>query len=400
MFGFLSNSEEDNVILIDIGNGTITGGLSVYNKNSKPTFYFCVKKYFSTTDKLEIKKFENETISLLDEVINQIIRQGFSNKYFKSKSKKIKNVLVSFSSPWFLSKSKNIELSNDKEFVITKAFLDDILNKEVLNIENELERDGGEQGLEVIEKSIINSKINGYVLDNSIGKNTKSFNASLYISVIGKEFVHKVVENIHKHTHISSEKIIIHTFPLILFTVIRDLFSRESNFLLMDVTGEVTDITLIKDDIIEKSASMPSGRNFIIRQIARTLSVSNEIAESTLQLYITGKLNDELNSKVNDILAGVEREWSIYLENALLEIAPDMALPNSVFITADGDVSHIYTNFLTVQKLDSTGSFRKNIKVSQIDLEKLKDFYENFSGTNLDEFIVILSLFYKKLLTK
>lgn len=396
MLNLFSNSNEENVILIDIGNGTITGALAVFERQNKPKFTYIIKKFFNTQEKIEIKKFESEMLSILDEIMSSIVKEAFKHRYFVGKSKKIKRVLISFSSPWFLSKTKSINLVNEKEFVVTESFLNNILSKEVKELEVEMEKDGGEGELEVIEKSIIHSKINGYVLDNSLGKNTKNFDASLYMSVVGKNFTQKITEIIHRHTHLSKENVILHTFPLVLFTVVRDLFMKESSFLLMDITSEITDITLVKEDIIDKTVSFPYGKNFILRQISKNLNVSNEIADSTLKLYVTNKLGHEQVSKINEILASVEKEWAIYLENTLLEISPNMILPNSVFITSDSDIAQIYIDFLEIQKLDATANFRKNLKSTYVDLEKLRDFYENLSGFVLDEFVVILSIFYSR----
>lgn len=398
MFGLFSKQLEDFVILVDVGNGCITGGLCVFSKNEKPCFYYVTREFFTTEDKIDIKRFESDMINLLDNVILSITKNAWSHNYFKGKRKKISKILISFSSPWFLSKTKAIHLANDKEFVITKGFLDDLIKKEVDELETELKDEMENVELEIVEKSIIHSKINGYILNESIGKNTKKFDASLYLSVVGKNFIHKIFDNLHKHTHISFQKILFHTFPLVLFSVVRDNFTTNSSFLLMDVTGEITDITLVKDDMIEKTVSMPSGRNFILRQLSKKLSVTYEITESTLRLYSVGKLTEDMNSKVSEVLNEIEKEWAIYFENAILELAPDGKLPQEIFLTADNDMAHIFVEFLKIQKLDATATLRKQLKLNYLDIEKLKTFFDNKSGFILDEFIVILAIFYKKLL--
>jgi hypothetical protein len=214
---------------------------------------------------------------------------------------------------------------------------------------------------------------------------------------VGDRFIHKILGCLSKYTHVSDENVIFNTFPLISFTVIRDHFTKDSNFMIMDVTGEVTDITLVRGDIITNTVTIPTGRNFIIRQIAKDFNISTEIAESTLRLYLSKKLTDETGGKMSEIMASVESEWAIYIENALTELAPDMNLPSKMFITADNDVSEMYMDFLSIPKTDTTNIFRRNLKLEQINLEKTSTFYTNDSGFILDEFVVMLALFYKKM---
>ncbi|KND50192.1 MAG: hypothetical protein AB198_01905 [Parcubacteria bacterium C7867-003] len=398
MFSFLNSNKEEVAVLIDIGNGTTTGAIVVFEKNQKPRFIYIVKKFFATSESLDPAKLEIEMNSLLDEMLSALIKNGFEHKYWNGRSKEISRVLISFSSPWFLSKTKNIHLVSDKEFIITKAFLDDIVVKEEAVLKNELKNGESGEFFEVIEKSIVHSKINGYVLDNTMNKSTKTFDASLYMSVVSSVFIDKIHTTIHKHAHLPKERVIINTFPLISFSVIRDLFTKESSFILLDVTGEVTDITLVKNDIILETVTIPSGRNFIIRQIAKAFNVSSEIAGSTLRLHLSKKLEEAMSSKMNETLIEVEKEWSIYIENALTELSPEMILPNSIYLTADSDVADLYIDFLNTPKLDTTNVFRKNVKVNHINLEKTASFYQNDSGFILDEFIVLIALFYNKIL--
>ncbi len=390
MLFFTKDKNEERSILIDVGNGSITGSVVSFKDNQKPLFLYIVRNFFSANEKLESQKLEIEMKDLLNQTLDNINKKGLG---------KIDKVLISFSSPWFLSKTRFVKISNSKEFIVTKNFLEDVLNKEIEVFKKELEKEYNGEQFEAIEKSVIHSKINGYALDNTLNKRTKILDLSVYVSVVHNLFLKNLLEIIHKHTHLSRNKIHINSFPLVSFTVFRDLFTHEPDFLIMDITSEITDITLVRENSVEKTVSIPSGKNFIIRQISKNLGIPFEIAESTLKLFIDKKLDEQASSKVSEILIQVEKEWSIYLENALLELS-DSHLPMTLFLTSDHNIFSIYEEFLKIQKTDSTAIFRKNLKIERIDLEKLQSFYENKSGFNLDEFIVILTLFYKKIFTQ
>lgn len=396
---FFSKQKEEVSLLLDIGNGSITGALVLYRKGDIPEFLYSAEVPFIISEKTNASKLVEEMSGLLQILLDETAKQGFKHSYWKSKTKKVDGCLVSFSSPWFVSKTKHIELSNTVPFVITKDFIEDIIRKEEVLFTKELiPSNGTENNFKVIENSIVHTKINGYTLENSIGKKTKNLDAFLYMSVVSGQIINKVENVIYKTTHIPKDRVLIHTFPLVSFTVIRDVFSASSDFVLIDITGEVTDITLVQNDVIMKSVSIPSGRNFMVRQIMKYFGVTSEIAESTLKLYTEDRLDKDDQTKMESVFIDVEKEWSIYLENGLNELSPKMVLPGNVFLTADEDVSSIYINFLKLSKTDSTAMFRKGLNINHVSMEKTMSFYKADSTIRTNEFAVILAIFYNKVI--
>lgn len=400
MLDFLKGEKEEASLLINIGNGSITVASVLFGKN-KPKFLYTSRHPFVVLEKPSALELANSVGRTLDETLSELMKKGFDHKYWDYRNKKFGRILIAFSSPWFIPKIKHVQIAKDKPFTITEDFIEDILKKEEEIFKNELNKDFEGTGFfEVIEKSIVNIKINGYVLEHNIGKVTKNFDAFLTMSVVPVDFIKKIKDMVIKHTQISAEKIVSHTFPLISFSVARDIFSNNSNFILIDVTGEVTDITLAQNDAVVGAASFPSGRNYIIRQIAKTFNTSFELAESTLRLYITKKLDDDSIKKIEQVLIGIEREWAIYFENALLELSPQMVLPYKFYITSDSDIADIYKDFMSLSKTDTTATIRKNMQITHINQDTLSNFYENDSLSQVNEFIAILAIFYDKVRKK
>ncbi len=398
---FLDKDAEELSILLDIGNGSINGALAKFSKNKLPKFVFTAEVPFTIKDEMKASELASEMRILLDLILNHIIKQGLQNT--DQSNLKITQVLITFSSPWFALKTKHITLNQPTPFLITKDFLEDIIQKEEEALESEIFGENpntGTKSFEIIEKSIVHTKINGYPLSDSYGKKTKNFEAYMCLSVINKSTIEKIHDIILKNSHIPSSSVLIHTFPIASFIVIRDIFSSNSDFIIMDITGEVTDITLVQDDVVIKSISMPSGRNFLIRQIAKGLGLSIEIAQSTIAMYSAKKLDDDTIEKFEAILVNVEREWAIYLASALEELSPLKTPPSTVYLTSDSDFAPIYKEFLSFSKTDSTAEFRKNINLIHIKDETFSSFYEKNTGVKVNEFIAILAIFYNKILQK
>ena len=139
---FLNNKKEEVSLIIDIGNGSITSSLVLFTKGLKPEFLYVNSATFLIRDEPNVSKLVTDMKSVLEDLLNVLMKKGFTHRYWNTNSKNISKALVSFSSPWFVSKTKHINLRQDTPFVITKSFLDDVLKKEGLIFKKELSRTG------------------------------------------------------------------------------------------------------------------------------------------------------------------------------------------------------------------------------------------------------------------
>jgi len=394
MFEELFGKREEISLLIDIGNGSIAGALASFSENGKPKILFNTRKAFDITDTQSNAKLVENTYTLLNDILKEIMKDKVI------KSSKISDALISFSSPWFVLETKNIHISNDKPFIITKIFIEDVKNKQEAlfkkKFEGSTEKSFQSHSVKVLDKAIISSKLNGYTLKNNIGKKTKIFDASICLSAVSKIVANKVLSIISKQTGIDQDGIVMNSFPLISYTVVRDFFITDNNYLIMDITGETTDITMVIDGVLVKNISFPLGRNFIIRQIAKRLNVSAEISESMFHLYTLDKVNDEDKNIIYEVLGSVENEWSISFGDALSDLSPNMVLPSKVFLTADDDVAPFYSDCMRLPKTDTTVIFRKNVNIIHINKQIISHIYENDLRVKTDEFIGLLAIFYNQ----
>ena len=376
---FLFNKKEDVVLLISINNGGINVSFVSFSENQKPKFlYNTILPLIG--EKPEVSNLSSGLSSLLDSSLKEIFKRGWSKA--KIKNKEISRVIVSVSSPWFALKVKDIKLSQQIPFIITQDFIDDIVLKEGELFKKELSRnpDNSKIQFSIVEKNIVHTKINGYVVDNIIGKKTKNFDAHLLISTVPKNVKEKIINLVHRHTHLSEEKILMHSFPIILFFVVRDISQPDSDFVMINADSEITDVILVKDHVIKSIVSFSFGKNTIIRHLAKFFKISPEIAESQFNMYVFGKIDKPTANSIENILENLEREWAVYLEDALLSLSSGAFLPKKTYIISDGPFSSILINFLKLQKTDMTSSFRKNINITHIDSSFLSSLCQSNSG--------------------
>ncbi|MEQ1500130.1 MAG: hypothetical protein ABL917_02010, partial [Parcubacteria group bacterium] len=376
------DKKEEVSLLVDIGNSSITAAFLLFSSDKLPNFLYTVKTDFIVSDKPNATQLLETMNRVLEDTLSYMMKYGFEHNYWKYKHKKLDNLFVSFSSPWFIPKNKHIHLSQDKTFIISDAFLNDIRDKEEEIFKKELTdqfHGNDTDSFQVIEKSIVQIKINGYSVEDVMGVKTKMFDAYLCMSVINDSVMTRVYNTILKNTSLPKENVLAHTFPLVSFSVFRDIYPDFSSFIIMDITGEVTDMTMVQNEVIVGTTSFPFGSNYMIRKISQVLNLPPEVAESTLHMYLTKKLDNDLCLSIENILSDIEKEWAIYLENSLLELSPELILPSRMYITVDGGVFPVYMNFLKLHKSDATSTFRKNLDIVHINEEIMAKFYTKSS---------------------
>jgi len=395
ILSFIKKDKEELVILLDIGSGLVTSSLLVFYPKQIPKIIYLKKSFFSIKEDagtdLLLQKMEKGLNTALEDTVKHGIKI--------SKNKKIDKVLITFSSPWFFTLSKSIKVEKDEPFYITTKTIKDISDKEAQNFKAqtiETLPKNINDSLIVLESSVVNTRLNGYSVTNVIGKKTKTIEADIWLSLIPESVEKKVLGLVQKHTHISNDNILAHSFPLVSFSVIRDCFHVKESFVTMDITAETTHISFITGDIIKSTATLPIGRNYLIRQLAKNADVGQEIAESYLRLYTEYRLDAETTTLIDKTMTDIEKEWSIYFEDALVSFSAKMVISKTVFVTGEKDVNKIFSTFMLLKKEDRTKDWRSGLKLIEVNADSLSHLFVNEHPKEEDDFIAIETVFYDK----
>jgi cell division ATPase FtsA len=409
LLSFFKTQKEEVSLLIDIGTGSIGAAVVRFQKGQKPAILHSIRSAFAVGDMQSRPQLLVDATEALSDVLARLMQAAFDGHARKGAQRKIQSVHISFSCPWFVSRTKRVQRENLSEFAVTAPFVESVVAEEAKLFQQEIVS-GDQQAVfegepRIVEKAIVHATINGYSLRDVIGKKAKAFDAYICLAAISQETIGSIADAIFAHTHVPREHMTFHTFPVVALSAICTIAPESTDFLMMDVTGETTDLTLVRDGILLQTVSFPSGRNFVLRQVGKAFGISPEIAESSLRLCTEGKTDDETARQMDVAMADVEKEWSIYFENALSEL--DSAgtparhasqgkvgrLPSMLYLTSDGDVAGMYQKFLGIKKTDGTAAFRQNLSVTRMSDELLGPLVSRGSTVPEDEFISMLALF-------
>ena len=125
------------------------------------------------------------------------------------------------------------------------------------------------------------------------------------------------------------------TFPFVAFQVLNSTLDSQEGLILVDIGGEVTDISLIRKNCLEETISFPRGKNFLLKRIASEFKTFSQEANSILQTYLKGHSLKSDSEKISKIIEEVKRDWGNFFETAIKNISEKGPLSQNLFLMGD-----------------------------------------------------------------
>jgi hypothetical protein len=186
------------------------------------------------------------------------------------------------------------------------------------------------------------------------------------------------------------------SFSFVAFDLIRDTFSDEASFLFMDISGEVTDISLAKDNVLLESISFPAGTNILIRALVERMKTTPAVAVSELDLYFENKSTKEHAKQIEAALGDVSKEWLTYFEDALTQLSLEFPIPKTIFYTTDNNVVTWFEKAIAKTTFTRFSQEGGTFTVRALGSEFLSKFVTAVEPDFQDPFLTIEAIFAKK----
>ena len=260
MFSF-SRSKPGLIALFDIGSSSVRGGLVSIKKGKAPHIEFTTRERIPLSVDLSPKRLFSGMIDALNRANTSMIKA--------TNGKRVNQVVYAFSSPWSATQTKVVTIEKTKPFILTKKMIDDVIDDAEKKFEEESigkTNDGTGDKLVTMERRIIQVNLNGHGVESPYEKKSNRADISFFTSIIPRSVLDKVSDTSliayhQKDPHLFS-------FPLIAFSLLRDTYKDVHDFVFLDIGGELTDVSIIKDDLIVETGSFPLGMNFLVRKVS------------------------------------------------------------------------------------------------------------------------------------
>ena len=379
-----TKNKDELALVFDIGSSSISGALFVLQKNNIPQIIYSVREPITTEMNISFDRLFSLTLKSLEVVSNKICMQGLGAP---------KKVFCVLSSPWYASQTRTIVLKKNTPFIFNQKLADTLIEKEVKLFEEECIEKYSHTKSKVLPVELKNMQImlNGYVVPKPLNQKAQELEMTIFVSVSEENVLEKIKDIIGKHFY--SQNIRFTSFAIASFAVARDLFIEQDNFLLIDVGGEVTDISMIKKDILRSSISFALGRNFLIRGIAGVLDCTLDEAISYISLYKDGHIADATLSKIEPVINKLKGEWLKKFQESLVNLSNDISIPATIFLTADQDLADFFTETIKSEQFNQYTLTESKFKVVFLGVQTLASVVSFKSNTLRDPFMAIESVY-------
>lgn len=341
-------------LIYDIGSSTVGAALVTLEKNKKPIVHYTVRRPLTFQKQIDPEKLIFAKKNALKEVTEIILKTGISNlKLDIHKNIKIHDIYCVLGPPWYVSKTAIIKIEKPESFQIDKNTVDTLLEHQEEEFKKSLLNEGGVDNLTVLEKKIVHAKADGYAVQVLSGRKMRTLELSVFLSISENRILTHIKEVLHPF--FSFKKIHFHSFPLAYFSTSRDIFPQISDFLAVDIRGELTEISLVQRGVLIETVSFPLGRHSLVRMFAEKLSFTPEVALSFLKLYTSGKIERSMKLQIQDVINLAEKDWRVTFDAALSEISTKTLIPNKIFVATDFDIGSLYASWIKSEKINRLG---------------------------------------------
>ncbi len=390
LFRSKPKSGQHFIIVFDIGSASIGGAFVSVDPTRPPEIIFTIRRDIPFQEKLNFQRFLDAMIKTLEEIFVAMQKAGGGVV--------VDQAFCVLASPWYASQTRLVRYDQPTPFVVTPSGLDKLIQKEIETFRSSklfAHSKVGNVAPEIMEANNIQMKLNGYEVRDPKGKKTSELEVALYISMIPANIHQSINESIRKFWHLPSVRF--SSFSLTAYDTIRDMFTEESCFLFMDISGEVTDISLVKDRVLLESISFPAGKNMLVRAVAKAMGSTIEVARSEMDLHLDGKATKEHSKQIADILDKETKEWKLFFEDALAQFAIEFPIPRSIFFTADDNVSAWFEGAIKQANFARFAQEDSQFTVRSLGNQFLSKFVQVLEPDEADPFLSIETIFANKL---
>lgn len=381
---FKKKEEKELALIFDIGSSSVAGALFEMQKSGIPKIVLSVREPIIFENKIDADRFLLLTIKSLEAVVSRICMMGIG---------KPSKIFCILSSPWYASQTRVIKLEKNTPFLFTAKLADSLIQKEVKLFEEENSSKflHADNKMRMIEFKNMKTMLNGYATADPLDKKIQKLEMVVFVSASGEQILKKIEETIFRHFH--SKKIKFASFAMASFTVARDMFIQQEDFLLVDIAGEVTDISMIKKNILSNSISYPLGRNFMIRGVADSLGCTLSEAKSLISLYKDGHALESVEKKLEPIIGKLKSEWLKGFQQSLVNLSSDISIPATVFITVDQDLVDFFSEIIKTEQFNQYTLTESEFRIIFLGAQALHGIANFKDNIDRDPFLIIESIY-------
>lgn len=389
--GIFSSAKNKNelVLVFDVGSSSVSGALFLTQESGIPKIIFSVVEPIKLEEKLDVNRFLPLMLQALEAVVNKI--------YFAKLGAPDRCFCV-LSSPWYTSQTRIISYKKNTPFIFNTKLADELIQKEIKVFEEEnLEKYKNiGNAVRAIELKNIKTSLNGYEVSKPLNQKTKELEMVIFVALSGEQVLQGIENIVSKHFNFHQIKF--SSFTMASFSAVRDMNHQKIDFLLADIAGEITDISMIKNNVLRESISFPIGRNFFVRGVASLLGCSLDEAKSLISLFKDEHAEKSIVERIMPVMDKLKTEWLKKFQESLAHLSHDISVPATIFIAIDKDLASFFNQTIKTEQFSQYSLTESKFEVIFLSTELLHGFASFEDKVIRDPFLIMDSVYISRFL--
>jgi len=334
-----SNKKEHLVAIFDIGSGSVGGAIASIptDTNNIPSIIKSARTEIVFQDVLDFDLFLDDMLAALKNTADEL---------YHGKVGAPEEIVCVVASPWYLSETRTIKMSKENPFVFTKRIAEDLFQKELSYLDQmyKIKYAGAESESEVIEHNVMSVSLNGYPVNDPYGKRCRSIEMNMIISLSPKVCLDKIRKVLTKVYH--STPVSFSSFAMSSYIAVRDRYVTPDSYLLLDISGEITDVGIVSKGVLKATLSFPFGKKTFFKYMCTKLDVELRDAQELFNLHSSGMISEKHKDKLVPLFKSIESSWSESFRQCIGTLPHVLTLPGTIFLTADADIRDWFRDVL------------------------------------------------------
>jgi hypothetical protein len=273
---------------------------------------------------------------------------------------------VTVAAPWSYTVTKTVSFTDDTPFTIDKALIRELERTTEQKITEELKETDlvNNLGLTVVTKGTVALTANGYPISATAGQQATSLTLARTSAIIQK-YLSDAINECHEKMWRSTT---LHrtSFMFAYFMATRSLFPTLTEYCLVDVTYEATEIGVVRDGVLQYCTHTPYGAFSIARDVAQLSKTP--LAEAYGRLTAADLVTAESNAAVSELY----REYEKRLSELFMETGDTLSIPKTIILHSNLDTEAFFSERLKAAAAMATHGSHHIIPVSK---EIVRKFY-------------------------
>ncbi len=260
---FRRPTDTESIVLIDIGARTVSGAYAHYEKGKPPVLIY---ERSMMVEFREDEPQEKAILRSLKTLGETLIREGAPALLRATGSGSTRGILVSIDAPWQKTSVRTEYLEEKTPFLFTKRLVTAALEKTRVKPPGKI----------LVDESVIGTILNGYVTSDPYGKEAHRAEIVILTSLIDEFVAKTIVATLRSIYHTK------HILPIagssLRYQAVRSVFPHERDALIIDATGPLTSLALIRKDlfmsIVQMTEAAPSVEGWIPQIVAQLVGIA------------------------------------------------------------------------------------------------------------------------------